>query len=271
MKKITIIFLCVTCISVTVIAQSSVRIGNLEFQVRKAGQDTLVHIIVDDPCPPCPSENETRPKPKQFTRRTTNLGFSGIGFIFPDIGKGDYYTILGGNSINIDAGGMHIRHLTNRFSLGSTLQYSYYNYKFRDATDEPEFNQLVLGGKIFTGNDVQKQVYRSHNLAASLFTRFYILPRQNILSGKLYIDLGAQADFAGGKYCMLKTQSEKKKRYREDYAFNPFNASAIVRIGWGLLPGSNTAIFARYRFTEAYNPKALPMDLPPLTIGIQFQ
>ena len=64
---------------------------------------------------------------------------------------------------------------------------------------------------------------------------------------------------------MVKFGKKDKDYYKND-AFNPFNASAIARIGWK----NNRAIFARYRFTEAFNPKELPMDLPPLTIGIQF-
>ena len=282
MKKIINILVCVTCISVTAIAQNGVRIGNLEFIVRKTENDTVTQINVTDPCPPCPPETETiRPKPKsnQFNRRTYNDGFCGIGFIMPDIGKDDYYTVLGGNSINIDIGGMRVYHLSRRFALGGTLNYSFYNYKFRDAVNDPEsdFNRVVLGGREFANNDVQKQVYRTHGISAGLFTRFNLVPLRTTRDGtivggrsKFYIDLGAQGDFAAGRFCMLKTQSEKKKRYREDYAFYPFSASAIVRVGCNFLPGNNSAIFARYRFTEAFNSKALPMDLPPLTIGIQF-
>jgi len=275
MKKIISILVCVTCMSVTAIAQSGVRIGNLEFIVKKTVHDSIVQVAVDEPCPPCPTENETRPKPK-INRRTYNDGYCGIGFIMPDIGKDDYYTVFGGNSINIDIGGMRVYNLSRTFALGGTLNYSYYNYKFRDAVSQPEFNQTVLGGKEFLNNDVQKQVYRTHNISASLFTRFHLIPLRTTRDGtivgsrsKLYIDLGAQGDFAASRYCMLKTQSEKKKRYHEDYAFNPFSASAIVRIGCNLLPGKS-AIFARYRFTDAFNPKALPMGLPPLTVGIQF-
>ena len=277
MKKIITILICATCMTVTAIAQNGVRIGNLEFNVRKVDNDTVAQIIVNDPCPPCPPENGiTQPKPEpKFNRRTYNDNFGGIGFIMPDIGKDDYYTVLGGNSINLDIGGMRTYHVSRRIAFGGTLNYSFYNYKFRNATVETDFNRNVLGGKEFVDNDVQKQVYRTHNISAGLFTRIYIAPlktRNGNISGsrsRFYIDLGAQGDFAAFRYCMLNTQSEKKKRYHEDYAFNPFGASAIVRLGSSLLPGKS-AIFARYRFTDAFNSKILPMDLPPLTIGIQF-
>ena len=269
MKKLIIIFY-ITCISVNAIAQSSVRIGSLEFSVQKANRDSMIHVYVeDDPCPPCPSENETRPKPKNTYKYSTNDGFCGIGFIIPDYSD-SYYPVLGGNSINIDVGGIRRYQLTRRFAIGGTLNYSYYNYKFRDAVNEEDFNLLVLNGKDFTNDNINKQVFRSHNVAVGVFTRFYLIPSRYHGNDGLYIDLGAQGDFAFSRYCMLKTQMEGKKRYHDDYAFNPFSASAIVRIGLNkLLPG-NSAIFARYRFTDAFNPKALLMDLPPLTIGIQF-
>ena len=269
MKKLIIIF-CIACISAGATAQpSGVRIGSYVFHVQKASSDSLTNVFAeDDPCPPCPSENETRPKVNPFSRRTYTDSFCGIGFILPDNGN-NYYTTLGGNSINIDVGGIRVYHLSRHFALGGTMQYSFYNYKFRDAVNEENFNTVVLRNEIFANDDLRKQVYRSHNVTVGLFTRLYLVPGYRYHRG-LYVDLGAQGDFAFSRYCMLKTQSDKKKRYHEDYAFNPFSASAIVRIGWDkFLPG-RSAIFARYRFTDAFNRKSLPMDLPPITIGIQF-
>jgi len=277
MKKIINILVCVTCISVTAIAQS-VRIGNLEFNVRKVENDTVAQITVHEPCPPCPdnlAENSNQPKPKpKFKQYEQTSFFGGFGAVLPNESS-DYYTVLGGSSFNIDAGWIRCHMLTRWFALGGTLQYSFYNYKLRDAASDPKFVEEIIGAE-FAKDDIRLQAYRSHNITTSAFTRFYLTPLQTrngrIISGsgKLYLDLGAQGDFAASRYCMLKTQSEKKRRYREDYAFNPFGASAIVRIGCNLLPGSKSAIFARYRFTDAFNSKVLPMDLPPLTIGIQF-
>ena len=263
MKKL-IIILCVTCISVTAIAQSGVRIGNMEFIYRKVGSDTLTQITVDEPCPPCPSENETRPKPKKYRRFDRSGGFGGIGLIVPDNGS-SYYTILDGNSINFELGGLRTYHLTNWFALGGTLQYSYYNYRLRDAFDEPDFNSIVLDGKTFD-RDFKKQVFRSHNIAASAFTRFYLLPPRFNNDKRLYIDLGAQGDYAVFRHYMVKFGKKDKDYFKNGTAFNPFNASAIARIGWK----QDRAIFVRYRFTDAFNRKELPMDLPPLTIGIQL-
>ena len=53
MKKFMTIF-CITCLSVSAIAQSGVRIGNYEVIVKKANNDTTKQITLNEPCPPCP-------------------------------------------------------------------------------------------------------------------------------------------------------------------------------------------------------------------------
>ena len=264
MKKLISIFLCTTCISTGAIAQPRARIGNLEFIVRKTERDSVIQVFAEeDPCPPCPSENETRPKPKNTYKYHTSEGFGGIGFILPDNGSG-YYTTLGGNSINIDAGWIHRYQISRRFALGGTLQYSYYNYKLRDAASEPKFVEEVTGIS-FDRQALNKQVFRSHNIAAGTFIRLYAVPPRHRGNDGMFIDLGVQGDYAFSKYFKIKMRSGGKDKFREGYAFNPFTASAIARIGW-----NRKAIFARYRFTDAFNSKALQMDLPPITIGIQF-
>jgi hypothetical protein len=268
MKKIITIF-CIACLSVSAIAQSAVRIGNYEFFVRNTKQDSLTKVFVEeDPCPPCPSENETRPKPKTYRRYNQSNTFGSIGLIVPDNGS-SYYKILDGNSINLELGGLRTYHLGNWFALGGTLQYSYYNYRFKDINEEPDFYSKILDGKPFE-KDFKKQVFRSHNVALSAFTRFYLLPLRYNGDRRLYLDLGAQGDYAVFRHYMEKKKKKDKDYYKNTDAFNPFNVSAIARIGGIKILGSNTAFFARYRFTEAFNQKELPMDLPPLTIGIQF-
>ena len=262
MKKLIIIF-CTTCISISAIAQQGVRIGNHVFSITKAENYT---ILLSEPCP-CPPENvTTQPKANSLKHRTYSKNFGGIGFILPDNGS-SYYAVLGGNSFNIDIGNMSLYYISRGFALGRTAQYSFYNYELK--ANEPAFLGEVIGN--VAKNDIRKQVYRSHNAAVGAFARLYLIPPQvrptgwiNSESG-MFIDLGAQSDFAFSRFCKLNTRSEGKEKYREGYAFNPFNASATARIGWG-----GKSIFARYRFTDAFNQKVLPMDLPLLTIGIQF-
>ena len=260
MKKI-IIILCITSISVTAMAQSGVRIGNMEFVYRKVGNDTITQITVDDPCPPCPSEKETRPKATYKSRVTD--GFCGLGFILPDNGN-DFYTVRGGNSFSIDVGGERRYHLSRNFALGGLTQYSFYNYRLRPV--EPTYLHEVIGN--IDPNHIKKQVFRSHNFAAGVFARLYLSAPKSSGKGGMFIEGGAQSDFAFSKYCKLKLNNPKGKgKYRDGYTFNPFTASATARIGWG-----STVVFARYRFTDAFNKKELttPMDLPRVTIGLQF-
>ena len=275
MKKLIIGIFCISCITIDATAQSGVRIGNLEFIVKKAERDSVIRVFAqEDPCPPCPSEKETRPKPKPqnpYKYDYTYKGFCGIGFILPDKSS-DYYTTLGGNSINIDMGGMRHYHISRRFALGGTAQYSFYNYRLRDAASDSLFARETTIVP-YERQDIRKQVFRSHNVAIGPFMRFYIIPPRYKWNDGLYLDLGAQGDFAFSKYYKIKMRNGDKDKIRNADAFNPFTASAIARIGWRGWrgwQGSTHTIFVRYRFTNAFNSEALPADLPPITIGIQF-
>ena len=264
MKKTVIIWgLC--CISLCTTAQTpKVRIGNMEIIVKKQEQDTTLQInVFEEPCPDSPSEPS---KPKNtFQKKSKSSGFGSIGFVIPNNGSG-YYTTLGGNSINLEIGGMKRYYLTRWFVLGGTLQYSYYNYKLNNANEDPYFIYEVLEDNPFDRKDAKKQVFRSHNIATSAFARFYLSPSKYRGNNGLYIDVGAQGDFAPFRHYMVKFANGGKDYYKNDYAFNPFYASAIARIGWK----NSRAIFVRYRFTDNFNQKALPMDLPPITFGIQW-
>ena len=266
MKKLITIF-CITCMSVSAIAQSGVRIGNYVFHAQKAKPDSVANVFSEeDPCPPCPSENEIRPKPKKTKHvpyKQTDF-FCGIGFTLPD-NSSNYYSVLGNKSIAVDAGLMHRYQISRRFALGGTLNYSFYNYKLRDASSEPIFRYEMLDNRDFDIDDIRKQVYRSHNIAVSAFIRFYPVPLKNPYSSGLYFDFGAQGDVTVDTHYLIETRSAGREKFYNDYAFNPFIASAIARIGSG-----SVAFYARYRFTDIYNSKVLPMELPPLTFGIQF-
>ena len=224
-------------------------------------------------CPDCALENVIEIKPKLSKSKSF---FASVGFILPN-NTGDYFATLGGSSINLNMGMTHENRITDRFALGRTFQYSYYNYRSWNEASNPAFANEVIG-KEYDRHGIRKQAFRSHNLAAGGFMRFYLVPDKN----RLYVDFGAQGDFAYSKFFKIKTRSEGKNKYRDDFAFNPFAASAIARIGWDKKRcwctingkcwwGNNSrSIFVRYRFTDAFNSKALSMDLPPITIGIQI-
>ena len=139
----------------------------------------------------------------------------------------------------------------------------------KDMDEEPFFNTEVLGGKTFDKREINKQVFRNHNAAAGVFTRLYLVPPKFKSNDGVFVDLGLQGDFAVFRNYMVKFVNGKKDHYANDYAFNPFSSSAFARIGWKAnWSGSQPALFFRYRMTDAFNKKALPMDLPPITVGL---
>jgi len=265
MKKMIILFSIIACASLNAAAQQAVRIGNMEIIIRKQEQDTTFQInVLDDTIVPKAEDNK-RPAPAKpkFNRYSRSTVWGGFGFMLPDDTR-DYYTILGGNSFNLDFGGMNRLYLARRFALGWTYNYSFYNYRLRDAYEEQDFRDEVLGGSIFAREDVKKHAFRSHNAAAGVFLRQYlIMPRNRNAKERLYVDLGVQGDLAVIKNYVIKFENGGKNKYHSDYAFNPFTASAVARVGW-----NKHAFFARYRFTESFNSKELPKDLPPINIGI---
>jgi len=252
-------------------AQQTIRIGNLEFSVRVSGQDTTFNVLDEPVQPSAVGETPARPA---FSRHTRTDNFWGIGFILTE---GDYYSTRGGNSINLNIGHMRLNHYARRWASGTTFQYSYYNYRLN--ANNPVYLWEVLP-RAFAKEDINKQVYRSHNLAADIFKRFYmVLPTDRRGNNGFYIDLGVQGDWAFSKYCKIKTNSEGNYKYRNRHllnseAFNHFNASAIARLGWRKAWGwgflNCGTVFARYRFTNALDQSVLPLDLPPITIGIKF-
>ena len=267
MKKLVII-LGIACISASATAQSnqpSVRIGNIEIIIRKQEQDTTMQVnILDGNDKPdagsSKSDVQSQPQPQvkpKFKQYQKSSVLGGIGLMIPD-NNNDYYTTLGGNSFNFDFGGMKRYHLSRRFALGWSCNYSFYNYKLNDINEEEIFKREVLQDKIFE-HDISKQVFRSHNVAFGTFARYYLTTRGD----KLYVDLGAQGDFAPFRKYMIKFTNGGKNYWENDHAFNAFSASAVARIGL-----KSHAFFFRYRFTDNFNKTVLPKDLPPITFGI---
>jgi hypothetical protein len=254
MKK-TVATFCVACIAGSAsLAQPSEKIGNMEITYKK--NDTLMLVVTE--LSTQPSQNESKPTPKNESYKLREIScFIGFGFAFPDNGR-SYYTTLGINSYNIDVGWHRRYNLSREFALGWKFQYSFYHYRLRDATDDPVFMETIIGRSL-PPNEIRKQAYRSNNIAVSAFTRYYLVP------GNLYVDLGIQGDMAFSRYYKLYYPNAGQQKFRDNYAFNPFMASAVVQMGW-----DNFAVFARYRLTDAFNRSALSKDIPQLSIGIRL-
>ncbi|MDR2938264.1 MAG: PorT family protein [Prevotellaceae bacterium] len=256
-----LLLICLSCIAAGAAAQS-VRIGSLEFSVKK-NQDTVAQFLPVD-CPPCPDENGEAPKKAQFKQFHKSTPFMGIGFIQPNIGGEKRYATMGGKSINLDFGWQHRYQLAKRWAFVGVFHYSYHNYKLRDAAVEPLFVNEVLNGTPYPAGSIAKQVYRTHSVAIGGMLRFYLKPPRRRTNSGLYADVGLQGDYVFSKYFNVYP-GDKRRKFHNDYALNAFPGYALARLGW-----KGTALFCRYRLTDAFNQKVLPMDLPRVTIGIQF-
>ena len=269
MKKLVIIILCKICISLGAFGQQTLRIGKMEF-IRHHSQDTTVQVIVED-------APRITPVP-EYRYKNRYSGVFNLGLIFPDYNHS--YKTSNIASINFDLGAMHSHQISRRFSTGATSHYSYYNYRMRDANIEYNFRNLVMNGTYVERVNIKKQVFRSHNLAHGLFLRYYFMPPTHRRDPGVYIDMGIQGDWAFSKYYKMKTHNGQKK-YRNGDVFNPVTASFFAKFGWnqnnkmglgsGNINSSNDfrAIYVRYRFTNAFR-DVLPIDLPPITIGLVF-
>ena len=250
MKKL-IIIACVACFSLSAAAQQSIRLGNITLRIHDKD--------------PASAKSENGYK---YSSYSTAVGF---GFIVPDAGS---YAAQPGNSINLDVGGIFKRNHLRWFATGATSQYSYYNYRLRDINEESAFKSVMLGDREFARSAINKQVFRSHNIAHGVFSRFYLKPPENARRDDgFYVDLGLQGDLAFSKYYILKHPNGGKDKYRDTGTFNTFAASAVARIGWkqwSKNSNASHAFYFRYRFTNAFNQSVLPMDLPRLTVGVIF-
>ncbi|MDR0714905.1 MAG: PorT family protein [Bacteroidales bacterium] len=257
MKKIAI-FCCFACLSANTIAQKTVRIGNMEIVLRKAGNDTITQIIVDEPQASSSSRKKTK-YVKDCNPNYSHGGYLGFGFVYPARGN-DIYDMR--RSFTFDIGGRNTFRIARLLSIGTSLGYSFYNYHLKDAVGSPGFEEIT--GDLLP-EEVKKEAFHSNNLTTSFYTRFYFYPPQNN-HRKLYIDAGIQGDWAFAKHYKVKDKDGGKDKFYNSYAFNPFYLSAIARIGW-----NGIAIFGRYRFTDAFNKKVFNnKDLPPYSLGIQF-
>jgi hypothetical protein len=257
MKKVTIT-ICFAVLQIGLLSAQTVKIGNTKF-VFKQG-DTIFSIRQ---APEKIHSSDSKPESIHYSRSS---GYIGLGFMIPEY-TGDYFHIWGGNSFHLDIGSMKRYQVSRHFSLGATMQYSFYNYRFDDALSNPVFAGQVVGNpEPADRQDVYKQVYRSHNVGASAFTRFYLVPpRRRSNSDGVYIDCGIQGNFSYSRFFKTKSNSDGSEKYRDGYAFNPLNASAYARLGW-----NDIAIVAHYRFTDAFNRQAIPTDLPGWSVGVQF-
>lgn len=257
MKKI-IITICFVVLHIGLLSAQTVKIGNTKIVVKKG--DTIFSIRQ------VPEKIHSSDSKSKFNHYPKSHSYIGLGFMIPEY-TNDYFRIWGGNTFHLDIGHMKRYQASRHFSLGATMQYSFHNYRLDDALSNPVFADQVVGHPDPADKQgIYKQVYRSHNIGASVFTRFYLVPPRNRSnSDGVYIDCGIQGDFSYSRFFKTKSSSDGSEKYRDGYAFNPLNASVYARLGW-----NDIAIVAHYRFTDTFNRQAIPVDLPGWSVGVQF-
>jgi hypothetical protein len=148
--------------------------------------------------------------------------------------------------------------LSRRYSIGTTFQYTYYNYKLDGVAEAGLIRDDVPG-------EVRKEYFRTDNIGTGLINRFYLFPLGK--RAPFTLDRGAYADFAFSKRYNVKTRENgknEKYKYRDGDMFNPFNAGL-----YGALKKGKYSVYVRYRLTNLFNPDLMELQLPELSIGVQ--
>lgn len=183
--------------------------------------------------------------------------FIGIGMAVPT-DNGEFLPMHYGSSYSLEAGYKYFYRPSKRYALGTTFQYTFYNFKLKDAAQTGVFESNVPG-------NVKKEYYRTDNLGTGLINRFYLFPIGN--SRPFTLDLGGYLDFSFSKRYNVKTVEngrENKYKYRDGSKFNPVQAGL-----YGAISKGSYSLYARYRLTNLFNPESVPMELPRFSLGIQ--
>jgi len=183
--------------------------------------------------------------------------FFGLGFAIP-VNREDYMDIHYGRINTIEMGYKYFYRASRRYALGTTFQYTYYNYKLNGAAQNNSIIQDVPG-------EVKKEYFRTDNIGTGLINRFYLFPLKR---NPFMLDLGGYIDFAFSKRYNVKTVENGKThkyKYRDGSKFNPLQAGL-----YGAITKGDYSLYVRYRLTNLFNPLELDSELPKLSIGIQF-
>lgn len=183
--------------------------------------------------------------------------FIGMGMAMP-IDKNKNLPVYYGNSYSLEVGLRHIYRASGFYAIGTTFQYTFYNYKLKGAAQNKTFVDNVPG-------EVRREYFRTDNLGVGLFNRFYL---SSIKDHSLMLDLGGYADYSYSKRYKVKTiedGSNEKHKYRDGSMFNPVQAGL-----YGAISKNSCSFFVRYRLTNLFNPDKVPSELPRFSIGLQL-
>lgn len=253
----TALIFCFAVVSVSnrAYAQRVIKIGQAEISVQPPitvkKQDSLHYSWSE----PYDKADKKLAKPR-YPRKYSDF-FFGLGTIIPT-DRESYIDMQYGRINTIEMGYKYFYKFSRRYALGTTFQYTYYNYKLNNAAQNNLIVQDVQG-------EVKKEYFRTDNIGTGLINRFYLFPLKR---NPFMLDLGAYVDFSFSKRYNVKTLERGKTRkykYRDASKFNPLQAGL-----YGAITKGDYSLYLRYRLTNLFNPLELEPELPELSIGIQF-
>jgi len=178
--------------------------------------------------------------------------YIGFGFAVPTREE-SYQPVYSGSSFNLEIGFRYLYRPSQNYAIGTFLQYGCYSYRLQDAS-------LTFLGDLPKG-DIYREYFRTDNIGTGIIQRIGLFRRSSIET-ILY------GDFAYSKRFIVKSRVDGQKtkdKHRDGTKFNPFGAGAQIGLRW-----STTSLYARYRFTNFFNPDYISPELPRFSIGLCF-
>ena len=197
--------------------------------------------------------NEIKSK---YPRRYSETYF-GMGSVIP-VERDSRIDMHYGRINSLELGTNYFYRPAAGYAIGALVQYTYYNYKLRDAAA----NDVIMEG---VPGEVRKEYFRTDNIGTGLVNRFYFFPGKKT---PFMLDIGGYVDFAFSKRYNVKTienGDREKYKYRDGSMFNPIQAGI-----YGAVTVDEYSVFVRYRATNLFNPDKIAMELPEWTIGVRF-
>lgn len=194
---------------------------------------------------------------KRYSGYSTKDFFIGTSSMLPieDNNKFDMYY---GDVFNLEFGYKYFYRVSKRYAVGSTLQYSFYNYKLKGAAQNDYLGFDVPGS-------VRKEYFRTDNIGTSFINRFYLFP---INKRPISLDLGVYTDFSFSRRYVVKStvgNDNRKSKFKDGSKFNPLQAGI-----YGAVSKGDISVFMRCRLTNLFNKDQVAYELARYSIGVQY-
>ena len=196
---------------------------------------------------------EKRVPQKSYYSKYIDEFYIGLGWAIRTTEQ-PYLPIFYGNSYDLNIGFKNLYRPVGLWAIGTTVQYSSYSYKLRDAAANDFFRVNVPG-------IVNKEYFRTSNIGVGVITRLYY-------SRKNYIEAGAYGDYAFSKRYVVKTHISgrgDKIKYRDGSKFNAFNAGVVGLVNFGTF-----SVYGKYRLTNFFAPELDLLEPARWSIGLQM-